>query len=61
MIKIKSLSVYGKNFYERNCKNCKWDNNKDADPTCKILIKIMEGGKPPSKCEEFRRDDDGNS
>ena len=51
---MKGFRGYERYFYINNCQNCKWDN-EDADPTCKILIKIMEGGKPPSKCGEFRR------
>lgn len=54
------MDIYGKRFYNRFCENCIHDINKDAEPTCKLLEQILEGGKTPSECEKYKRSGKNN-
>lgn len=45
------LLGYTKYFYDRYCKNCKHDENKDTDPICKYLNDMLTGKKAPDTCE----------
>lgn len=49
-----------KEFYEKYCKNCRLEENPEADPICKDLENMMEGGKTPSECEKFKRSGKNN-
>jgi hypothetical protein len=51
---MSGLSGYNKYFYDKYCKNCDNDKNKDAEPTCLHLAEMMEGGKPPKECEKLK-------
>ena len=51
---MKGFRGYERYFYINNCQDCKYDN-EDADATCEILKKIMEGVRAPSKCKKLKR------
>lgn len=53
------MTAKGKLFYVIFCKNCILEN-EDNDPVCEILIKILEGGQPPFKCEKYKRSGKNN-
>jgi hypothetical protein len=50
------MIAYAKLFYEIFCKNCNLDQNKETDPDCEYLKKMMEGENPPRECGGRRKE-----